>query len=224
MNRLGKLLLCVLACLLLSAPLASADTRYAAPGGTGADPCADPSDPCSVYTAAHYAAPGTTLETGDVVELAPGTYSEADGDLGPTDVIQPPSGVVVRGEPGAPRPVIVLQTNGGGWGAFFLGTAAEVSDVEIRNQATSGNAITILDGNVERVVARSTASTNFTCNMAEGTMRSSACINSAGGVAVGVSTATFAGVHASVIRNSTFIATGLDLSAWTSPTSPLRVV
>jgi hypothetical protein len=207
-RRTGSVLVLAAALSLLTACAAMGATRYAAPGGTGADPCASPAAPCNVYTAADQEAPGTTIEAGDVVELAPGTYSEAAGDLGADDNVTPPAGVVVRGEPGKPRPLIVLQTNEGFWGAFFVGTAAEVADVEIRNQATSGSAITILDGNVERVVARSTVSPSFTCNMAEGTMRSSACINSAGGVAIGVSTSTFAGVHASIIRNSTFIATG----------------
>jgi hypothetical protein len=208
MNRLGKLLLCLLGCLLLSAPLASAATRYAAPGGTGADPCADPGDPCSIYTAAQYDAPGTTLEAGDVVELAPGIYSEADEDLGPTDMIQPPPAVVVRGKPGAPRPVIVLESNSAGWGAFFLGPGAEVFDVEVRNQAVSGSAITVQGGVFSRVIARSTVSPSFTCTSFEGTMLSSACINEAGGTAIGVSVATAAGTHASNLRNSTFIATG----------------
>lgn len=208
MNRLGKLLLLTSACLLLSASMATAATRYAAPGGTGADPCADPGDPCSIYTAAHYAAPGTTIEAGDVVELAPGTYSEADGDLGPTDMIQPPPAVVVRGEPGAPRPVIVLESNSAGWGAFFIGPGAEVFDVEVRNQAVSGSAIANQGGVFSRVIARSTVSTSFTCTSFEGTMLSSACINQAGGTAIGVSVATAAGTHASNLRNSTFIATG----------------
>lgn len=208
MDRLGKLLLIASVCLLLSVPLASAATRYAAPGGTGADPCADPSDPCSIYTAAHYAAPGTTLEAGDVVELAPGTYSEADGDLGPTDMIQPPPGVVVRGVPGAPRPVIVLESNSASWGAFFIGPGAEVFDVEVRNQAVSGSAITNQGGVFSRVIARSTVSTSFTCTSFEGTMLSSACINNAGGTAIGVSVVTSPGTHASNLRNSTFIATG----------------
>jgi len=208
MNRLGKLLLFGVACLLLSAPVASAATRYAAPGGTGADPCADPSDPCSIYTAAHYAAPSTTLEAGDVVELAPGTYSEADGDLGPTDMVQPPPATVVRGEPGAPRPVIVLESNNAGWGAFFLGPAAEVLNVEVRNQAVSGAAITAQGGVYNQVIARSTLSTSFTCTFFEGTMLSSACINRAGGTAIGVSVATSVGTHASNLRNSTFVASG----------------
>ncbi|HYQ79643.1 MAG TPA: Ig-like domain-containing protein [Solirubrobacterales bacterium] len=208
MNRLGKLLLLALACLLLSAPLAVAAPRYAAPGGTGADPCDDPADPCSIYTAADYTAPGTTLEAGDTVELAPGTYSEADGDLGPNGRVQPPPAVVVRGTPESPRPLIVLEVNNGGWGAFFVGPGTEILDVEIRNQAANGSAITNQGGVINRVVARSTVSTSFTCTSFEGTMLSSACINSAGGTAIGVSTLSPAGTYASVLRNSTFIATG----------------
>src|SRR4051812_11073720 len=208
MVRLGRLLVVVLALSLATACAASAATRYAAPGGTGADPCTDPADPCSIYTAADYGAPGTTLEAGDTVELNPGTYSEADGDLGPSHVVQPAPGVLVRGEPGAPKPLIVLETDTASWGAFFLGPATEVLDLEIRDQAANGSAITVQGGAIDRVIARSTVSTAFTCTSFEGTIRSSACINSAGGTAIGVSVLTSPGVHASVIRNSTFIASG----------------
>ncbi|MGN6202896.1 MAG: Ig-like domain-containing protein [Solirubrobacterales bacterium] len=208
MARLGRLLVLVVAFSLASVAVASADTRYAAPGGTGADPCADSTDPCSIYTAAAYNAPGTTLEAGDTVELAPGTYSEADGDLGPEDRVQPPPAVVVRGTPGAPRPLIVLEVNNGGWGAFFVGPGTEILDVEIRNQAANGSAITNQGGVINRVIARSTVSTAFTCTSFEGTMLSSACINTAGGTAIGVSNLAPPGTYASILRNSTFIATG----------------
>lgn len=208
MLRLGRLLVVVLALSLATACAASAATRYAAPGGTGADPCTDPADPCSIYTAADNGAPGTTLEAGDTVEVTPGTYSEADGDLGPSHVVQPAPGVLVRGEPGAPKPLIVLETDTGSWGAFFVGPATEVLDLEIRNQAANGSAITVQGGAIDRVIARSTVSTAFTCTSSEGTIRSSACINSAGGTAIGVSVLTSSGVHATVIRNSTFIASG----------------
>jgi hypothetical protein len=208
MARLGRLLVLAVVLVLGTAGAASAATRYAAPGGTGSDPCANPAAPCSIYTAADYNAPGTTLEAGDVVELAPGTYSEADGDLGPLDRVQPPPAVVVRGTPGAPRPLIVLEINNGGWGAFFVGAGTEIFDVEIRNQAANGSAITNQGGVISRVIARSTVSTSFTCTSFEGTMLSSACINSAGGTAIGVSNLSPAGTYASILRNSTFIATG----------------
>lgn len=75
---------------MVSAPSASAAVRYAAPGGTGADPCVDPAKPCSLYVAGSLSAPSTTLTSGDVVEAAPGTYSEAAGDLGPENYVSGP--------------------------------------------------------------------------------------------------------------------------------------
>jgi len=154
------------------------------------------------------AAPSTTLEAGDIIELAPGMYSQAAGDLGPSGFVQPPAAVAVRGEVGKAKPLIVLQTNSGTYGAFILFPAVEVTDLEIRNQAANGSAITILGGTMNRVIARNTVSPNFTCAIAEGEIRSSACLNVAGGVAMGISVQTFPGVHASLIRNSTAIATG----------------
>jgi hypothetical protein len=89
---------------LLTACVAMGATRYAAPGGTGSDPCGNPTSPCSLYTAADVGAPGTTIANGDVVELAPGTYSETAGDLGAADFVNVNGAVTVRGEPGASRP------------------------------------------------------------------------------------------------------------------------
>src|SRR5689334_5200982 len=117
MNRLGKLLLCATACLLLTASAATAATRYAAPGGTGADRCSDPNNACSLYTAADVTAPGTTVKAGDVIELLPGTYSEAAGDLGPFDSVAI-NGVTVRGASSESVPLIRLQENNSNLGAF----------------------------------------------------------------------------------------------------------
>lgn len=196
---------------LLCAGTASAATRYAAPGGVGADPCADPSAPCSLYTAADSGAPGTTIQSGDVVEMAPGTYSEAAGDLGAAKFVQPPAGVIVRGaEGGESRPLIRLEANGGFWGAFFVGTDAAVAGVEIVNEgAGAGAALTLLSGgSAARSVVRSTASSSITCAVSEGTIRDTACLNEAGGVALGVSTSTFTGTHSVTLRNVTAIGTG----------------
>ena len=44
--------------------VAGASVRYAAPGGTGKDPCADPKAPCSLYTAADSKVPGDEREGG----------------------------------------------------------------------------------------------------------------------------------------------------------------
>lgn len=188
---------------------AAGATRYAAPGGTGADPCASQAAPCSIYTAAAINAPGTTVSGGDVVELAPGTYSEAAGDLGPNAYVQPLTGITIRGEVGAPRPLIKLEANSGIYGAFlfFGGT---LRGVEIVNEAPSGSAITIAGQSavVEGLVARSPVSSSVTCGITEGLLRDSVCLNEAGGIAAGAGISTFAGTHPVALRNVTAVATG----------------
>jgi hypothetical protein len=193
--------------LLSIASLASAATRYAAPGGTGRDPCADPAKPCSVYTAAAKDAPGSTIKAGDVVELAPGTYhAELEGEFGYIPSVTLPEGVTVRGQPGGRRPIIIIQGPESAYGVFFVPKASEVADVEIRNRTELGYAINVSDGSMSRVIARSIASES-TCLLTAGTMRDSACFNSGGGPAIVVD--FFARGHSSsMIRNSTLIATG----------------
>jgi len=208
MNRLGKLLLCVLACLLLSAPPAFAATRYAAPGGTGADPCADPNDACSLYTAADVSAPGTTVKAGDVIELLPGTYSEAAGDLGPFDSVAI-NGVTVRGASSESVPLIRLQANNSNLGAFQVNEGSLISHLEIENQDDGGYAVSLFDGGaMERAVVRAPDGLSTACNVVSGTIRSSACINEGGGAAMGASISTIPQTFTVVIRNSTAIATG----------------
>ena len=197
----------------LSLPLASAATaatRYAAPGGTGADPCANPAKPCSVSTAADKYAPRSTVKAGDVVELAPGTYhaegeGESKSEFGLVGTVTPPKGVTIRGEPGKARPVIVVRgLNETSEGAFSVGPAVEVANVEIRNRVTQGSAIGVWGGGtLDRVIARSAVRDEPTCYLSDGTMRNSACFNSGGGSALGGG-----GTFPSVIRNSTLIATG----------------
>jgi hypothetical protein len=200
---------------LLVISAASAATRYAAPGGTGTDPCANPARPCSVYTAADKNAPRSTLKVGDVVELAPGTYrAEEEGEFGYIPPVLLPKGVIVRGEPGKPRPVIVVAGEGDSYSSFGVPPAAEVADVEIRNhQETNGSAIEIWGGTINRVIARSmkrtaVPSNTFACSFDSGTVRNSACIVSGGGSAIGVNNLATKGVLTGVIRNSTLIATG----------------
>jgi hypothetical protein len=190
-----------------SAAAAAAATRYAAPGGTGADPCANPARPCSISTAADRYAPHTTIEAGDVVELAPGTYyAKVEGEFGYIPSVLLPAGVTVRGEPGKARPVIVLRDNEA-YGAFYVPTGTEVADVEIRNRAGQGTAIEVSGGTLDRVIARSWGSGEPTCDFLSGTIRSSACLSSGRGSAIGANVAA-KGTYVGVIRNSTLIATG----------------
>jgi hypothetical protein len=193
---------------LLLASAATAATRYAAPGGTGKDPCADPARPCTVYTAAADGAPRTTIEAGDVVELAPGTYyAKEEGDFGYIPPVPLPKGVMLRGEPGKPRPVIVMPTDSLGDSAFYVPKGAEVANVEIRNLMDGGRAINISGGTIDGVIARSTITREPTCSFAWGIVRNSACIAAGGGAAISASLCcneTLGGV----IRNSTLVATG----------------
>jgi len=207
-RRTGSVLVLAAALSLLTACAAMGATRYAAPGGIGKDPCANPSRPCSVFTAADKNAAGTTIEAGDVVELAPGTYrAEDEGEFGELAGIILPEGVTVRGEPGKARPAIVLYDNESGYGAFYVPDASEVVNVAIHNRSGHGAAIDVSGGTMERVIARS-ASGEPACYFHGGTVRSSACIASGGrSPAIGVNVAT-KGTSEGVIRNSTFIATG----------------
>jgi hypothetical protein len=210
LRAIGSVLLLALSLVVVSAlPAASAvaATRYAAPGGTGADPCVEAA-PCLLYVAAAENAPGTTVASGDVVEVEPGTYSEAAGDLGPSDFIQLGAGVTVRGAPGAARPLIKLEANSGFWGAFlFFG--GKLEGVEILNEGNVGAAFTIGDtATVEGVVARSLHSPGFTCSIQKGLIRDSVCLNEDGGAALGASSSTFAANYAIVLRNVTAIAGG----------------
>jgi hypothetical protein len=186
---------------------ASAATRYAAPGGTGVDPCADPNNACSLYAAADSTAPGTTIEAGDVIELLPGTYSEAAGDLGPFDYVAL-QGVTVRGA-GQSMPLIRLQDNASNTGAFQVFEDAVISHLEIENQDDGGFSVFLSGGTMERVVVRAPDTVSSpACHVISGTVRSSVCINEGGGAALGASIGTSPQTFTTVIRNSTAIATG----------------
>jgi hypothetical protein len=190
------------------APAAMAATRYAAPGGTGKDPCANPVRPCTVYRAAEDGAPGTTIEAGDVVELAPGTYyAKEEGDFGYIPPVHLPEGVTLRGEPGKPRPVIVMPTDSFADSAFYVPEGAEVANVEIRNLMETASAISISRGAIDGVIARSTITSEATCEFSRGTVRDSACIAAGGGPAIGTNVCC-GGTFEGVIRNSTLVATG----------------
>lgn len=186
---------------------ASAAVRYAAPGGTGSDPCANPAEPCSLYVAGSFWAPSTTLTSGDVIEVGPGTYSEAAGDLGPDNYVQVPPGVTIRGEADKPRPTIELETNASIVGAFFL-VGGTVSRLVIENEADSGAAISIDGGTVERIVARAANSNAATCDVLAGTVRDTVCLNEAGAVAIGTNLSSSPGTRTITLRNVTAIASG----------------
>jgi hypothetical protein len=193
---------------LLLASGATAATRYAAPGGTGKDPCSNPTRPCPVFIAADRDVPRTTIKAGDVVELAPGTYYAGhEGEFGFVPSVKLPEGVTVRGEPGKRRPVIIAVANES-YGPFHVPAGAEVANVEIRNRSGYGSAISVSGGTIDWVIARSTTDNEHTCEFTSGIVRNSACFNSGGASAIGANALPGGPLGKSVIRNSTFVATG----------------
>jgi hypothetical protein len=161
---------------LLAAAGASADVRYAAPEGTGSDPCTTRSQPCSLSRAAD-PSDGSTIQAGDKVVLLPGLYLDAAGDLGGGHVVTIADGVTVEGEPG-PFPVrIVLHNATNFWGAFKLTDPGTVlKNVTIENTVAHTD-FTIFDGTVERVVATTSAGPGaIACQQYSGTIRDTACV------------------------------------------------
>lgn len=197
-----------LVALLIAAP-AQATTRFAAPGGTGADPCTNPATPCSIFTAADGGAPGTTVQAGDEVVLAPGEYSDAAGDLGPSEVVQLAAGISVHGEKGGERPVVSLEEASFGFGAFTITEGDTLSHVEIDTSTARSN-LAVFGGKVEDLIVRNTseAAQSIACLHFAGTIRDSACLASAANsAAIGVSNATV-GTTTATLRNVTAVDTG----------------
>jgi hypothetical protein len=183
--------------------------RFAAPGGTGADPCVSPAQPCSVFTAASADAPGTTVQAGDEAVLAPGEYSDAAGDLGPEGFVDIEPGISVHGASGQPRPVIQLEEAGPS-GAFGVGANVTVSHLEIDGEVARTNISVFSGGVVEDMIARSdsNAPSTIVCAQQGGLIRDSVCLSSgAGATALGVDTSLNAPSSAQ-LRNVTAVATG----------------
>jgi hypothetical protein len=187
---------------------ATAATRFAGPGGTGAEPCASPANPCSFFTAADQAG---AVQPGDVVVLAPGEYSDAAGDLGPGGVVNLEEGIDLHGAAGSPRPVIHL-IRGNGFGALVVRSLDKVSHIEIET-AVSRFGILIASGRVEDLIVRSSTNGPLTvaCFHLDGIIRNSACLSSGrDATALGGSPTVGSGVPPRTLelRNVTARATG----------------
>jgi PASTA domain len=101
----------------VAAGQAAAADRYVSPAGTGSKPCVSPAAPCSTVTA------DGAIVTGDIVHLAPGTYTQ-------TELGYLPGGIAVVGDPALPRPAIVGDVGG---------TDETVDHVELDATGTTGN-------------------------------------------------------------------------------------
>jgi hypothetical protein len=175
-------------------------TRFAKPGGTGVDPCTDQANPCSLFAAASFQAPGTSIVPGAEVVLAGGVYGNAD--LGGQPNLNLESGITLRGEAGVARPVITLA------GGVF-GGSEKIRHIEI--QSTGGSTALFTRGStVEDVVARTSAAGATACSLDTGILRDSACLSTgAGGAGAGSAAFTETGeTFQPRMRNVTAVATG----------------
>ena len=166
-------------------------------------------DPCSIFNAASATAPGTRLGNGDDVVVESGSYSDAANDLGQNGVVLQ-QGITVHGAAGQPRPLIDLSVANGPT-AFFVQANDVLSHLEINSTTGQGRFdISVSDGVVEDVIARSSGANTIVCAQTRGIIRDSACLSDgANSAAVGTTLLqaqpeTFT----AKLRNVTAIATG----------------
>jgi hypothetical protein len=204
--------------LFAGAPIAEAATRYAGPSGTGAEPCANQSDPCNIEDAVD----GDTVMPGDDVVLLPGTYTLGLGGL----FIE---NISVSGQAGQPRPLIqassptgiVMENN------EPTATPPSLRDVDILH-SSSFTGLVNAGGLVERVTVTSTAASAIACDVhgrsdVDGLIRDSICLQTGGGAAVGV----FAGglvPSRGQLRNVTAVSPGgLGISVHAIDSGPVEI-
>jgi hypothetical protein len=180
---------------------AAATTRYAAPGGTAtAAQCTSPATPCTI----HEAAQGAGVTSADEVAIAPGSYSDTAGDLGPGNVVTPVAGNV-HGAVGLARPVVTanMPTDG----PFIVNAGVTLSAIEVDTADAVGN-VQLQGGVVDGLIARSSRAGAIVCRHASGTIRNSACLaTGTGSWALGLDANGFPS-RTLTVRNVTAVATG----------------
>jgi large repetitive protein len=188
------------------AALTVGSIRFAAPGGTGADPCADRTNPCSFFTAADLTAPGTTVKAGDEVILTPGLYTSAAGDLGPRGRITLAANVDVHGERRLPRPEIEIAPEVVGFFGLSIPGGTVVSHLEAKSSTEP--VVILSSGVLEDVIVRGSANGALACSQADGVIRDSACLAS-GANATAVGLVANGPIFRSLrLRNVTAVSTG----------------
>ncbi len=191
--------------LLVGAASATAAVRHAAPGGTGKDPCANPGDPCSIFTAAHQEAPGTTIAAGDEVIMQPGTYTSSPIETG-FGLINLPHEIELHGIAGQPRPRLEV--------GLIVGFKDVVSHIEVdpTDPGKLNLALAMDGGLVEDAIVRMSGNATIgtpACNAAGGVLRDSVCLsNTRRGMAVSIGMVAPTLQANLVLRNVTAIATG----------------
>ena len=204
-GRLGalcrRLLLAIvvvaLAASLLAAGPAFAAERFAGPGGAGAVPCTNRSIPCDFRTAV------TTAAAGDVVTALSGDYGTIAG--GQVNVAA--SNVLVRGEPGRPRPILTIPAAYPGAALRFSSTSS-VRYLDVRNPSGQG---VFFARDIDQVIVRAGGTPSAACTPGDGGLvRNSICVaTGSGGLAAGVAVGG-AVPYTVTLRNVTAIATGAN--------------
>ena len=190
----------------------SGTVRFAAPGGTGADPCADPARPCSLNVAADKNAPETTVKAGDEIILEAGTYS-GRADLGQDIVVNLPDGVFMHGADRSPRPLIA-QDSSGAPGAILVGANDYLAHIEIDTNALQGIFFAGDNSTAEGLIVRSTGIVNaVACDLDDANdlvLRDSACLSSGPGATALGADVTIASKQlvSTKLRNITATSTG----------------
>jgi hypothetical protein len=183
---------------------AGASVRFAAPGGTGTEPCTNQAVPCPLFRAASGA-----VNVGDEVIVAPGIYSDVDGDLGPQGSLTIQSGVHLHGAVGEAMPRIFIRDTVSP-DPVIVSQAGVLSHVRLFTESASG--VLIVRGEARGLTAggRTLGGGGVVCDVRQGVLRDSACIAEAEfGVAAG---ATVAGsglnLSASFINVTAFFRNG----------------
>jgi hypothetical protein len=188
----------------LGAPSAlAANTRYAEPGGNGAQPCLQ-GDPCSLPTALT----GTGVNgiaDGDTVVLIPGTYHPGSG-------VTVAHRITIEGQPGAPVPLIEAAS---GSFALSIGVPGDIHDVRI-DQANNGVPFGMSAGTAERVFVSNETPGQTACLLYNATMRDSVCEDIApGGEGISPAISGPTTIFTDTLRNVTAIgdAAGIHVKA-----------
>jgi hypothetical protein len=170
------------------APAAAAKVRFAAPHGTGAQPCLQ-SDPCNSVKA--ITGTGTNgVQDHDQVVLEPGTYT-------PGQIIEVNNAIDVGGQAGAAATILDETGNADFWGILVNNPNATVHDlgiVKVDSPLVGGFASN--GGSAERLYVSSSGSGNACVISGAAQLRDSVCSSAAG-------SGLFASQGATTARNVT---------------------
>ncbi|HVQ58944.1 MAG TPA: hypothetical protein VMS60_08570 [Solirubrobacterales bacterium] len=153
------------------------------------EPCASQATPCPLFLAA-----GGNAGAGDEVVLAPGEYSDLEGDIGPQGLTVRP-GVHLHGAAGQPRPLLTIEGTVTP-SPVVVSQGAILSRVEIRTETVNRNVVVEGEARGILAVSRFEGPNTMVCEVRQGVLRDSACLaergSSAGaGVSMSASLLTF---------------------------------